>query len=81
MGISDIIGFCGVFMILLAFFLNLANVIKNTSLWYILMNLIGAGIACYASIIINYVPFIILEGTWTAVSFGALINLYRKKHY
>ena len=76
---ADIIGFIGVSMILIAFFLNLASYISNKGLWYIIMNFIGAGIACYASILLKYVPFIILEATWTLVSFGALINFFRTR--
>jgi len=81
MTFADIIGSTGVAMILVAFFLNLTNIITNKSLWYILMNMFGAGLACYASILLKYVPFIILEATWTIVSLGALINLYTKKTF
>lgn len=79
MTISDIIGSTGVAIILIAFFLNLTNILTTKSFWYILMNFLGAGLACYASALIKYIPFIILEATWTMVSFIALINLYRLK--
>ncbi|MFC2151346.1 hypothetical protein ACFLSE_02365 [Bacteroidota bacterium] len=79
MTIADIIGSTGVAMILIAFFLNLINYISNKSFWYILMNFIGAGLACYASILLKYLPFIILEATWTLVSFAALLNLLNQK--
>jgi hypothetical protein len=38
----------------------------------------GSGLACYASLLINYVPFIILEGVWCAVSIAGLIKLFLK---
>ncbi|MGZ4056510.1 MAG: CBU_0592 family membrane protein [Bacteroidia bacterium] len=76
---TDWIGFTGVAILLLAFFLNLANRLHKDSPLYILLNIIGAGIACLASILISYLPFIILEGCWTVVSIGALINFMRKK--
>lgn len=76
---ADIIGSVGVFILLLAFVLNLLNKISRESLSYILMNVIGAGLACYASYLINYVPFIILEAVWTAVSIIALLKYYTKK--
>jgi hypothetical protein len=79
MKITDWIGFTGVAILLIAFFLNLANKLHKNSLQYILLNIIGAGIACLAAISINYIPFIILEGCWTIVSIGALINFFRKK--
>jgi len=42
------------------------------------MNIAGAGLACYASYLINYLPFIILEGVWTFVSIIALLR-YKKE--
>ena len=76
---TDWIGFAGVAILLIAFFLNLANKIQKDSFSYISMNIVGAGIACLASVMINYLPFIILEGCWTIVSIGALINFVRIK--
>ena len=76
--IADLIGSAGVFILLLAFVLNLLNKISRDSLIYILMNIIGAALACYASYLINYIPFIILEGVWTVVSLIALVR-YKKR--
>ncbi len=71
---TDWTGFIGVAILLAAFFLNLRNIIKKEGLTYLLMNLIGAGIACIASVLLNYMPFIILEGCWTIVSALSLIS-------
>ncbi|MCX6297244.1 MAG: hypothetical protein NTX97_14535 [Bacteroidetes bacterium] len=79
MKLTDWIGFIGVSILLLAFFLNLSNKMHKDSVSYILMNIIGAGIACLASILINYIPFVVLEGCWTIVSIMALINVLRVK--
>jgi hypothetical protein len=76
---TDWIGFIGVTILLLAFFMNLANKLHKDSLSYILLNVIGAGIACLASVLISYLPFVILEGCWTLVSIWALINYYKTK--
>ena len=78
MTLIDLIGFSGVAILLIAFFLNLAGQISRDHLVYILMNFTGAGIACLASVLINYWPFMILEGTWALVSFVALVNYFRK---
>lgn len=43
------------------------------------MNIFGAGIACLASLLINYLPFVVLEGCWTVVSTIALIGVMRRK--
>lgn len=80
LSINDWIGFCGVAVLLLAFLLNLLKKISSNSLAYILMNIVGAGMACLASYLINYIPFVILEGVWTVVSAIALINHFRKEH-
>ena len=77
--LADIIGSMGVFILLLAFILNLLNKISRESLSYIVMNVSGAALACYASYLINYIPFIILEGIWTIVSLVALLK-YHKIH-
>jgi hypothetical protein len=76
---TDIIGFTGVFVLLVAFLLNLSGKLRQDNIVYILMNLVGAGLACVASLLINYLPFVILEGTWTLVSLVALVNYFRKK--
>ncbi len=70
----DWIGFIGVFQILLAYVLNVLDKIGKEDLSFILLNLIGAGMACYASILMNYMPFILLEGIWAAVSLIALVK-------
>lgn len=77
MNSTDWIGFIGVFQILLAFILNVTGKLNKRSLAYILLNLIGAAMACLASVLMNYLPFIILEGVWSMVSILALIN-YKK---
>lgn len=79
MNINDLIGFTGVAILLLAFLLNLLKKITSTSLPYIVMNVIGAGLACLASWLIGYVPFVVLEAVWTAVSVFALIGYLQKK--
>ncbi len=75
---SNIIGSVGVFILIIAFVLNLVNKISRESIIYILMNIIGAGLACYASYLIHYVPFIILEGVWTIVSVIALLKYFKR---
>jgi hypothetical protein len=75
---NDWIGFTGVTILLAAFLLNLFGKISKDRLLYILLNIIGAGLACMASYFINYVPFVILEGTWTLVSVLALVKLLVK---
>ncbi len=78
MNTIDLLGFMGVAMILLAYFLNLTQKLEPHHIAYILLNLLGATMACMASLLIAYYPFVILEGTWAMVSFVALINYLRE---
>jgi hypothetical protein len=79
MTITDWTGFIGVTILLVAYFLNLRDIISKDSMVYLLMNLAGAGIACLASVLLRYLPFIILEGCWTLVSAMGLLK-YRKSN-
>jgi hypothetical protein len=76
---TDIVGFIGVTILLVAFFLNLTDKLKKDSLSYLAMNFIGAGIACFASILMDYLPFIILEGCWTVVSAFGIFTYFKNK--
>jgi len=79
MTFNDIIGSIGVGIILIAYYLNTAGlIIKNGKLFYV-MNVLGAAIACYASWLIDYWPFIILEGMWTLVSIYGLMRTMKIK--
>jgi hypothetical protein len=71
---TDWIGFMGVTLLLVAFLLNLMGILKKENLIYLLMNVLGAGAACFASILLRYMPFIILEGCWMLVSIVSLIS-------
>ena len=70
-------GSLGVAILLLAFVLNMLKIIKTESLSYLLLNFIGAAIACFASWLISYFPFVILEGVWAVVSLVSLVKYLR----
>ena len=38
------------------------------------MNFIGAGLACAAAALIPFLPFVVLEGTWSLVALVALVT-------
>ena len=79
MNLSDWIGSIGVSILLIAFLLNLLKKISADSKVYIVLNLVGAGLACIASVMINYVPFIILEAAWILVSLVSLVKVIAGK--
>jgi hypothetical protein len=74
MNFSTITGSIGVTLLLIAFLLNLFKIISTESKIYTLLNIIGAGISCYASALIHYMPFVILEATWCLVALIALVK-------
>ncbi|AXT19937.1 hypothetical protein D7030_02100 [Flavobacteriaceae bacterium AU392] len=77
MNITDWLGSIGVFMILLAYILSVKDLVSTKELSFILLNFVGALLACSASILLNYIPFIILEGAWALVSLSTLLK-YKK---
>jgi len=76
---TDSIGFIGVTILLIAYFLNLTDKIGKDSAVYLQMNFFGAGLACLASVLMNYWPFIILEGSWTIVSVFGILKYIKNK--
>lgn len=80
MNYNDIIGTVGVGLILVAYFCNIFGWINGKNILFFILNIVGAGMACYASALINYIPFVILEGIWTLVSLlGLAKSLKRRK--
>jgi hypothetical protein len=77
--INDLLGFTGVAILLAAYLLHQLNKLSKDGLTYILMNITGAGLACFASYLIRYLPFIILEATWMMVSVVALVKELSEK--
>jgi hypothetical protein len=77
MGYNDVTGAIGVGLILLAYFCNIFSLIPGSEKLFFALNIIGAGLACYASLLINYWPFVILEGIWCLVSIIGLIRTFK----
>ena len=74
MNYNDIVGTIGVGLILLAYFCNTFGILKPNSRLFFALNALGGALASYASLLINYWPFVILEGTWFIVSLIGLFN-------
>lgn len=74
MQLPDIIGTIGVTLLLAAYFLHLRNIISGKSLIYIFLNFFGACLAGISSFMIEFYPFVVLEGIWAVVSFIPLIK-------
>lgn len=76
---STLIGSVGVALLLLAFFLNLFGFLE-AGRRYALLNFVGGALAAYASYLIDYMPFVVLEGTWALVALFALVRGAAKPH-
>lgn len=74
MTLPDIIGSVGVALLLGAFAANLTTLLSRESVAYPALNFIGAALAAYASWLIAYFPFVLLETTWALVSLVAVGN-------
>ena len=69
------IGTAGVSLLLIAFALNVRGHMATRSPLYQGLNAIGAALACLASAMIGFVPFVVLEAAWLAVALSALAGL------
>jgi cytosine/uracil/thiamine/allantoin permease len=76
---SEFLGTTGISMVLIAFFLNLIGIMGRQSPSYLLLNIGGGGLGCYASVLIDFFPFVVLEGVWTVVALGGLVLWARRR--
>ncbi|MDB5124487.1 MAG: hypothetical protein JWP94_2616 [Mucilaginibacter sp.] len=74
---SDILASAGVIILLIAFLLNLYKKLPAESKAYAFLNFLGAAICCYASFLIRFYPFIVLEFIWSFVALTSLFNVPR----
>lgn len=74
---ADWVGSVGVTLLLVAFALNNRGALETSSRVYQGMNVVGAGLACSASWLIGYLPFVVLEGAWCVVAVVALLRPVR----
>lgn len=71
------IGSVGVFLLLLAFVLNLSGRLPERSRCYLLLNLTGASMAAWYAWAGSALPFVLLEGIWATVSAVRLIGVMK----
>lgn len=74
LGNATVIGLIGVSLLLIAFFSNLFKFLRSESYLYMVLNLTGGALACYSSYLINFMPFVLLEGTWAAVAAAGIVR-------
>jgi hypothetical protein len=74
MSTSDWIATIGVSILLIGFGLNLLKIITSDSYLYLSLNFLGSFLAGIAALMINLVPFIVLEAVWAVVSLFGIIK-------
>ena len=70
----DLIGFIGIALLLVAFFANVTGWLKADGITYSGINFVGALLSCFASYLISFLPFVILEGVWAIVAAVAMMR-------
>lgn len=74
MSVANWVASIGVGILLVAFFLNIFGYVNNKSKLYALLNAIGGLISCYASWMVDFYPFVVLNIIW---SFTAILSLFK----
>ena len=76
---NDWIGTIGVGLVLLAYFLNTMKMVPENGKLFFFLNILGGALSCYAAILINFVPFTVLEAIWTVVSIYGFVKVLKPK--
>lgn len=71
-----VIGLSGVILLLIGFFMNLFKLVKVDSKAYIVLNIVGAGLATYYAVLVDALPFVLFEGIWALVAVYQFIVIF-----
>jgi hypothetical protein len=71
-GQATMIGSVGVALLLAAFLLNLLGLLRTDGYPYMCLNVVGGSLAGFSSYLIDFMPFVVLEGAWAVVAGVAL---------
>lgn len=74
MSLSDLLASAGVSLLLIAFYLNLKKLMPTESKWYSALNLTGAVLCGYSSYLVQFYPFVFLNGVW---GIAAIFSLFK----
>ncbi len=73
--LTYLLGILGLGTLLAAFILHLFAILgERRKGIYLLLNIIGAAVACYASMRTDFLPFVLMFGLWCL---AAIIGLFR----
>jgi hypothetical protein len=72
---AEALGSLGVALLLAAYFLNLIGRLGRERRTYHVVNALGAGLSCWASWQIGFLPFVVLEGIWMLIALFAVVSM------
>lgn len=75
MELHTIIGSIGVALLLLAYILLQIKKLNSQQLSYAFLNFFGATLAMWSSYLIDFMPFVILEGIWALVALQLVLKI------
>ncbi len=77
-----IIGIIGMLFLLSAFVGNMFKRISPDSILYNALNIAGCGLLVYYALVLNSIPFLILEGVWGLFAvYNIFVVFKKKKHF
>lgn len=79
MQFSDLLGWLGLILLLLAYFLLSINKVKSNSLGYHLINFFGAFFIVIHAYMIKSYPIMVLNLFWGIISVGEIAKLHKKR--
>lgn len=77
--VSNIIGYCGVIIILIAFYCSQTNKINHDQYTYSASNFIGSIFLLFSLYYHPNPPSIVIEVSWLGISLIGMIQTYRKR--
>ena len=58
---NDWMGTIGVGLVLLAYFFNIMKMVPANGKLFFVLNVAGGALSCYAAVLINFMPFVVLN--------------------
>jgi hypothetical protein len=73
--IGDIFGWAGAFLLVLAYILISFGIVDNSTIWYQILNILGAGMLMFLGIVRRAVPSAFTNIVWVIIGIVAIVNI------
>ncbi len=80
MDLSLIFGLSGMFLLLIVFMLELFEALDAENPIYIIVNIAGSALMAYYALLIDSLPFLILNCVWCLASVYDIMRISLKRH-